>query len=69
MPPFRRCRCLASPISPDTQEGVLNIAFKFDDDNGLLARSQDFRSLLVEVERTQRAFHRQRVRPQPSGAV
>jgi len=36
----------------DTQEGVLNIAFKFADDNGLLLLDlKDLRSLLVEVEK------------------
>ena len=35
-----------------TQEGVLNIAFKFADDNGLLLLDlKDLRSLLIEVER------------------
>jgi DNA helicase HerA-like ATPase len=35
----------------DTQEGVLNIAFKFADDNGLLLLDlKDLRALLVEVE-------------------
>ncbi|HEX4296455.1 MAG TPA: helicase HerA-like domain-containing protein, partial [Devosia sp.] len=36
----------------DTQEGVLNVAFKFADDNGLLLLDlKDLRALLVEVER------------------
>ena len=36
----------------DTQEGVLNIAFRFADDNGLLLLDlKDLRALLVEVER------------------
>ena len=35
----------------DTQEGVLNVAFKFADDNGLLLLDlKDLRALLVEVE-------------------
>jgi uncharacterized protein len=35
-----------------TQEGVLNIAFKFADDNGLLLLDlKDLRSLLIEIER------------------
>src|SRR5690606_32378483 len=35
-----------------TQEGVLNIAFKFADDNGLLLLDlKDLRALLVEIER------------------
>jgi DNA helicase HerA-like ATPase len=35
-----------------TQEGVLNIAFKFADDNGLLLLDlKDLRSLLIEVEK------------------
>jgi len=38
-----------------TQEGVLNIAFKFADDNGLLLLDlKDLRALLVEVERNSR---------------
>jgi DNA helicase HerA-like ATPase len=38
-----------------TQEGVLNIAFKFADDNGLLLLDlKDLRALLVEVERNAR---------------
>ncbi len=36
----------------DTQEGVLNVAFKFADDNGLLLLDlKDLRALLVEVEK------------------
>ena len=39
----------------DTQEGVLNVAFKFADDNGLLLLDlKDLRALLVEVERRSR---------------
>ncbi|MDO8360419.1 MAG: DUF853 family protein [Devosia sp.] len=35
----------------DTQEGVLNVAFKFADDNGLLLLDlKDLRALLIEVE-------------------
>ncbi len=38
-----------------TQEGVLNIAFKFADDNGLLLLDlKDLRALLVEIERNSR---------------
>ncbi len=34
----------------DTQEGVLNIAFKFADDNGLLLLDlKDLRALLIEI--------------------
>jgi hypothetical protein len=36
----------------DTQEGVLNVAFKFADDNGLLLLDlKDLRALLVEVQK------------------
>ena len=36
----------------DTQEGVLNIAFKFADDNGLLLLDlKDLRALLIEIEK------------------
>ncbi|MBN9305599.1 MAG: ATP-binding protein [Devosia sp. 67-54] len=36
----------------DTQEGVLNVAFRFADDNGLLLLDlKDLRALLVEVEK------------------
>ena len=36
----------------DTQEGVLNVAFKYADDNGLLLLDlKDLRALLVEVEK------------------
>ncbi len=35
----------------DTQEGVLNVAFKYADDNGLLLLDlKDLRALLIEVE-------------------
>ena len=35
----------------DTQEGVLNVAFKFADDNGLLLLDlKDLRALMIEVE-------------------
>ena len=51
-PSPRWARCCSSRILDlnDTQEGVLNVAFKFADDNGLLLLDlKDLRALLVEV--------------------
>ena len=45
----------------DTQEGVLNIAFKFADDDGLLLLDlKDLRALLVEVAERRRRRSRPR---------